>query len=486
MNPEIEILATQPFDQHAFQRHLYWDAPDKYNVNMTFTEFYNKNRGSDRVIDDAAGRRIRVTKLGFVYSPELEEKTGGRFTSFYFTKRETHLIEDLLAHAEATQEEFHEIFLSRQSATRGDEVLLDEFRRSPLSKVLPVGRTQRAEVQKLKRWISLDQIIRAKVIVEQNGQTMKGALTLLDRYVPIALVGNKLVAPAEDGSGFSSVTVPNVSDSYQRLSVFQSLMDRLFNIANCRNFAGRSSFYFCHYDLQAKSIVLSPDLNEMSFRWVQENIDIEKVDVPWARGKEVEQLKKFFSMETTSQFLQRVNQAFQNEGLGNYKVVKVIPGYHRGTTTIYHWHNNRGYDNYETKSHLNPGFWLYIEYDGVMIIGPKNSRTGGFVFVRADEKITLVNSRWCQHVTRWSGSHTDQLYKVWRITDWISGPFREKHINILPKPKDGDGFVFMGRKSDSQARRIQRQDIVSRLRSQQLEANRLVADAGMEVPRRDR
>lgn len=147
----------------------------------------------------------------------------------------------------------------------------------------------------------------------------------------------------------------------------------------------------------------------------------------------------FFGLMSPDDFKERFNEYMRKKGFGCFKAENVIPGIHIG-----HYYSHDYYEEHtEVEETYDAGYHIDVSYNGELIIG-FGSNIGGFLFVNDEgERIRLVHSAWCQHVSSWStysADTTDQLYSQWEISDWLSGPYAERFsLKIEEAPA-----VFMG------------------------------------------
>ena len=86
----------------------------------------------------------------------------------------------------------------------------------------------------------------------------------------------------------------------------------------------------------------------------------------------------------------------------------------------------------------HPGYLAAVSLNGKPLIG-KNGSNNGNVHIRFNPETGrpgLIKSPWCQRLSAWSKYNhgvIDQLYDIWPLADWLTGPFAEKASLQLKK-----------------------------------------------------
>jgi hypothetical protein len=174
-------------------------------------------------------------------------------------------------------------------------------------------------------------------------------------------------------------------------------------------------------------------------------------------------------------FKERINKYFADNGFPGLKATVVWPAINCGSYTEYDWsvhtHNDDDDDDddgeyYQTKT-IDAGYYLNISYNKKNIIS-KGSDTGfKYVSVKDEgDKIRLIHSNRCQHISAWSKNVTDQGYSHWEIIDWITGPMAEEGSLIFSEAP----AIFMGNKNLSIASKARR-NALDALRNRQANLN---------------
>lgn len=200
-------------------------------------------------------------------------------------------------------------------------------------------------------------------------------------------------------------------------------------------------------DLETKQLVFDDVLYGRWFQDIKENMSQEFLDTIEGFDQDM------FDLPPPSEFIERANQVLVDQGFPNISIHMAIPvktminhPYHRyGKDSKYYRENEYG-------TYPVAGYVVGITYNGDMKIGPRGysgdkPRYGGAVFVRNDDRLTVVCTSWCQRVTQWSYNEgrIDMKFDAWTLADWFVGPFSQKEgLSILESPN-----VFNGKRVSS-------------------------------------
>ena len=147
-------------------------------------------------------------------------------------------------------------------------------------------------------------------------------------------------------------------------------------------------------------------------------------------------------------FKEYMNDYFKKKGLPNLEVTEVWPAMCCGGKTVHDW--DTGHSEFMTSKDM--GYYIEVAYNGKKIIGGNSGTSFSWLAVkhqREKDRVRLIHSSRCQHISSWSKHTTDQGYAHWEISDWITGPMAEES-----RLKIGDcPAVFMGRDSTGKSRK---------------------------------
>jgi hypothetical protein len=149
----------------------------------------------------------------------------------------------------------------------------------------------------------------------------------------------------------------------------------------------------------------------------------------------------FFNELTGYEYNAKLNAFFVEKGFPSFKCPY---SYHIAKDIK--WVETRVDTRQGTQRHeMVPGYIISIQYQDKKIVGWNGSETG-FITCSDDDKMTVLETAWCQRVVGWSYTAvTDQKYMSWALTDWLIGPFAEKiGMSFAEAP-----MIFAGKKQVS-------------------------------------
>lgn len=149
----------------------------------------------------------------------------------------------------------------------------------------------------------------------------------------------------------------------------------------------------------------------------------------------------FFDQLTGYEYNIKLNAYFIEKG---YMSFKCPYSYHIAKDIK--WQETRADTYAVTNRHeMVPGYLIYFSYKNQKIVG-YGGTASGFITCADDDKMTVLETAWCQRVVAWSyGKIVDQKYMSWALTDWLIGPFAEKIGMIFAEAP----MVFAGKKNVS-------------------------------------
>lgn len=155
-------------------------------------------------------------------------------------------------------------------------------------------------------------------------------------------------------------------------------------------------------------------------------------------------------------FIDYMNEYFRKKNMTSFEVFDVHVSTISGGVNRYNWET--GYSNFEET--FDACYYFHLKHKGREVISNKANTTFNWVAVKIEgDRVRLVHSNRCQHISAWSKGVTDQGYSHWEICDWITGPMAEQaKLEIKEYP-----VVFSGRFDQNSENR--RRAVLDRLRS---------------------
>ncbi len=368
-----------------------------------------------------------VVETPGLYSLEsLEEKSGGLFKNVFFAfagkfsvvKINT-MIEDERADAE---------LIADVSETETVKKIIKEL------KILPVGLSIKKFVedpsmkkifQDLEKTLADKGVDLGKKVAKNSiEEIFKDSFKLDGKIVPIVKSGLSYLLVDKDGATsdlFETIKVDNKNSSAYYL---HGLLNGKFI----------DEVSFIGLDVGSSSLIWAPEVDE----WIYATAKSDNNGF-----KEKMKLLKKVGM-STGEFIKKVNQYLgESKFASGFTVTSANPMMVQITYQEHDWVGGAGKNHNKSK----PGFNINVSYKGAPLIGTNGSQ-GGHAYARPNDKggFTLMQSSWCQRITSWSkniAGVVDQLYDVWDLADWLSGPFAEKcDLKIIEAP-----IVFFGAKT---------------------------------------
>jgi hypothetical protein len=425
--------------------HYYADGWDQQETNRRYkarvlggiySEFVENNQ-AEVTVDKMS---LVVTKPGFYYRSHLSKRTERTWDTLVFTKPGRYSLMSLYKHvADLGWGQFYGGAITHPEITalggNGDIAA-----RSFLLTTIPAIEKSRAEfgeteygkelLEKLKIMIyNLNKI--------EEVELPEGILTI-DGYVPLI----STYKYDNDTDKRTDKCYAIIDGKFKKYTPFKIKKDHawyLYNIFNNSlnrdypNFGDHATPLTVAFYADGQ-IVYSEELMDKLYEYFDENKDLFKT-----RVKSLKLIKDYFSQPKPSVFKEKFNRYMEDRKLGGFKANEVISGVMVGFWTKHDFDEGHHQHVYTT----DIGYYVNVSYNEEKILGP-GAKYGGWLFVTEDgDRIRLVHSAWCQHISAWSAysaSVTDQKYSVWCIADWLSGPWAERFkLEIKEAPA-----VFMG------------------------------------------
>jgi hypothetical protein len=199
------------------------------------------------------------------------------------------------------------------------------------------------------------------------------------------------------------------------------------------------------YDTQEKNFVfdmyldhiMTMKIRELGISWFRENIKPKNFDKP--EGGTVWE-DAFFNQITGYEYAEKLTKYFAWRGFASvtcpyaYHIAKDIQWKEVNATTR----------EYTQMRRQEAGFYISVNHKNNPFIGWDGEHSG-FITCKDDEKMTVMETAWCQRVSGWSyaAGLIDQKYLSWELVDWLVGPFAERvGAKFAESP-----MVFEGKKS---------------------------------------
>lgn len=207
------------------------------------------------------------------------------------------------------------------------------------------------------------------------------------------------------------------------------------------------------YDPVTNEVVWSDKAQNKLADFISANKKVIKASFKeYMEGKENKSLKDlvkgYLGLMSPDDFKKYMTDYLARKGFPSLKITNVWPGLMCGGYSKYNWKTDRGTFRY-TK---DMGYYVEVALNGRQIIGPNSGGNFYYLCVKHEvkkDRIRLIHSSRCQHISSWSGNTTDQGYSHWEISDWITGPMAEsQNIEIGDCPA-----VFMGRDATGKSRK---------------------------------
>lgn len=254
----------------------------------------------------------------------------------------------------------------------------------------------------------------------------EGVFMINDRYIPYATeakgLGRNIYQIKEDG--FAKVkTIEGVGYTNEESAsnyVKELIADKLISGIGATNYdlSSMNSAILFAYDTHKHEFVYGLEILDAVFNLIRENGD--------RAPKQIRDI--VFGIEgTPMEFYNKFKEDFRAAGADEIDINMMVPY----LTTC-------SYNKFDYKTNRNKGvmkqvycYDTWISRNGEGFIGYRSS-SGGYLDARIDREsdhIRLVQSMWCQRVSRWSKytlNVVDQHYDIWPLADWLTGPFAEK------------------------------------------------------------
>jgi hypothetical protein len=160
-------------------------------------------------------------------------------------------------------------------------------------------------------------------------------------------------------------------------------------------------------------------IREAGRAWFEDNVRnayVKKVD-----GTNVWEAA-FFDQLTGYEYNKKLNNHFVDKGFPSFK----CPYSYHIAKDIKWWESTVTTREVTKRHEMVPGYYIAIDYKGNKVVGWRGEQSG-FITCADDEKMTVLETAWCQRVVAWNYTLvTDQKYMTWDLIDWLIGPFAEK------------------------------------------------------------
>ncbi len=434
----------------------------------------------------AVALSIEVLTPGLYKLDNLYEHSIGLFDTVLFLEPGTYSLTSIYKTAKESGEKFSNfrVFIPNEDFEKAltSVKLLNALKYSAFSRVLPVGVETLEEVHAHPVWKNIFQkiqteagLLKEEVKEEVIENWADDLLKLNDRFIPVVanfrssggyhhlpeFSRHEMFWINKENKPVDAFAHPFEGGKHLNKSTYRShLFGHLHQMiiqwcANGRGTHGatQTGFFAFHYDTVTHDFVLSQELEHQTHYLIKENLDNFKNCLGFPEAAAL------YAGRSGFEFRDALNAQFAERGFSKLKVTFAYPTVHKPYLQVRHYQNENG-----MREHIDEdwtqGFWIQVSYNGHPILGNK-SRQSGCVSVQDDGRMSLIESSWCQRVSKWS-KHTaqviDQHNKHWQIADWLVGPFAEQfglHIDEAP-------FVYMGNHAKNTKQR--KAEILEKLR----------------------
>lgn len=449
---EIDILEKNHLPKHYFKGYIpgappsYYDlgSPD-YSGSRAATEHNRRRRNKEfaweffKVEREFQGDYIRdgqsveVNTPGFVYDPRFYEISNQRYDTVFFFEVGRYSLRSIYNQLRRTDFNLpNGIFGTQElmNALRGNEHfarIMHRFQEySSLARAIPIRGASIDELMEdplwKKNYDGILNFIKGNLPEEGVGSIPKALneiIAIEDRYYPLFIA-----SPYRNPRAVYGISKDMKFREINELSGMQAeyIMPIYSNYRNFVTYKEDTELRIAFYDLERGRVILSEALIEKTMRLYRENLEA-LTPLP----ADIENGRKILELMLPSEFKEKINLYLKQRGLENFSVDVVIPSNHKGAHNVFNW--NTGYTKEVITSDL--GYYCRVFYKDKLIIGGNASTGCEFLFVCEEgDRIRLVHSSWCQHISAWSQrsnyTGTDQLFSNWEISDWLSGPFAER------------------------------------------------------------
>jgi len=258
-----------------------------------------------------------------------------------------------------------------------------------------------------------------------------GVFLVNDRYIPMFYFNDTFtIITSADGNSKKCESIPGLptDDATKSMNYIKSIAKKL---PKCFGFADDKHAIPFVYDTETHSLATGVGISDVIHCLVNENKD-----------KFSEAIQNVFGhVLSPLEFIDAVKQDFAVNGADEFEITEFWPKH--VTARWSEWETHDKLDHSVTFS----GYLAGVSFQGKPLVG-KNGSQRGDIHIRFNPETGrpwLMKSPWCQRINSWSKKNhgvIDQLYDIWALADWLSGPFAEKcNLNMKSAP-----CVFAGNK----------------------------------------
>lgn len=263
------------------------------------------------------------------------------------------------------------------------------------------------------------------------------------RFIPMFYFNNVTrIILNEDGSNERLLGIPGLP-SVNKAKSTEYIMECARATQRAYEFGNDKQAVPFAYDIQTSSIVTGVYINDILHRIINAN----KEKFP------AEVVATFAHVISPSEFAQAIRQDFDRNGAVEFEVTEFWP---KNVTA--RWSE---WSKFDAMNHsvTHPGYLAAVSVNGKPLIGERNGSSRGTIHIRYNPEMGrpwMIKSYWCQRLSSWSKhSHgvIDQLYDIWPLADWLSGPFAEKEkISLKSAPVIFSGNHMADRRKEALAK----------------------------------
>lgn len=425
---------------------------------------FGKVLTQNRAMVSRCNSSFSVYKPGFYIYKHLRKTSKAKYSVIFFLRKGNYMTHDIYEHMKNHGESFDAGLFGEHPLFGGED-----FEKSVLKGTIPIDiyRSPRTPTALLANTFALG-IYEALMLelggAEALGETgseevikVESEFALCNKLIPVFVTSDNVISLKSDGT---------VSDFVFKNAKKASTSRVYYNVVfGVSHFGPRSTKnHFCSgngylpgevvfYDPITDEVVWSDEAQNQLAAFISTNKKVIKASFKeYIEGKDNKPLKDlvkgYLGLMSPDDFKKYMTDYLTRKGFPSLTITEVWPAIMCGGYSKHNWKTDRGSFKY-TK---DMGYYVEVSLNGRQIIGSRSGSNFTYLCVKHEvknDRIRLIHSSRCQHISSWSGNTTDQGYSHWEISDWITGPMAEaQNIKIGDCPA-----VFMGRNVAGKSRK---------------------------------
>lgn len=402
---------------------------DKILAARNGTTFFGTLRNM-RAVAEKEKMSLIVEEEGFYSLEPISKQTDGRFETVYFPQPGKYSFVSIYKAARTAPDGLM-LIDDEIIAAFGEDGVTEGFKNA-FGKVFVMGSLEGEAWGTLKNKINLaiqgvdpeeDEIL--------SEVSFDGVYLVNDRYIPLFFFANTFtIITSDTGDNKVCESIPGLpsDDSVKSMNYIRSLASKL---PKAYGFGDDKHAIPFAYDTETHTLVTGIDPSQAIHCLINENKD-----------KFSETIQNVFGhVLSPLEFADAMVQDFAKNGASEFEITEFWPKH--VTARWSHWSSHDKLDQSVTFS----GYLAGVSFQGKPCIGGNGSARGNIHirFNPEEGRPWLMKSPWCQRLNTWAKKNhgvIDQLYDIWGLADWLSGPFAEKN-NLISKEAP---CIFMGNK----------------------------------------